>query len=521
MFSLPLWLCICLYVIVMVVQAADTSNNNADDDSLKCARITQRTTCGSHVCNTTTHTCSPCHQDTECDSHVLSCVNGRCEVRSLGSSISGGTIFAAVIAFFVCALAVVAGIGGGGILVPLFIAVVGFPPALAVGMSQSTILGQSLLNTIVVSRRRHPIHPRPIVNYDALLILLPMTLAGTTLGHILGRVVPDWLRMLFLFTLLGYILKRTLEKAKSFKTKSTQSSLLSQDVTKQRQDENNNQELRDIVDTQADDNDTRLPSIARTEETDPNYIRDDDHMPSPPPGPYIHDAQYPKFQMGFCFALWIFLGVCSLLKSPHLGIATCGSSQYWVIVVVIIVVNIICAAGLSRYFRRQQRAYLQIESASMDELPPGDVRWTTRNAVYFPAFSVLAGIGASVLGIGGGMVLGVILLEMEMHTDAVSATSGVSTFFAASMAASQFALGGELPIDYGIMFFVVGVCSTVLGQFGIAAYIRKHQLNHWVVYSLAAITLGSIVSLGIIGTIGVAETITLHGSFGFGDMCRE
>jgi len=184
-----------------------------------CVRITQRIVCGTKVCNTTSHTCTLCQSDADCGPNILECdrSTGRCEIRSLASSFDAKTVGVALTAFFVCALAVVAGIGGGGILVPLFIGALGMPPRLAVAMSQATILGQTLLNTIIVVQRQHPLHPGPVVNYDVLLILLPMTLAGTTVGDIVGIIIPDWLRFVFLILLLGYIFVRSMAKARASK----------------------------------------------------------------------------------------------------------------------------------------------------------------------------------------------------------------------------------------------------------------------------------------------------------------
>eukprot|EP00760_Papus_ankaliazontas_P009088 PhM_4_TR13963/c0_g1_i9/m.91731 len=212
-FSSLLHSLVFLFALYFVDQAHANSLSDEMTD-MKCARVTQRVACGVMVCNETTSRCGPCTNDDQCDNPLLECDadTQRCAVRPIADSFSARTCMSAVIAFFVCALAVVAGIGGGGILVPLFIIVIGLPPSLAVALSQATIIGQSSLNTAVLVLRRHPLHPRPIIHYDALLMLLPMTLAGTTVGHILGAMIPDWLRILFLFVLLGYIF-RAVQKA--------------------------------------------------------------------------------------------------------------------------------------------------------------------------------------------------------------------------------------------------------------------------------------------------------------------
>ena len=48
------------------------------------------------------------------------------------------------------------GIGGGGILVPLYILVLGFSPRRAIPLSNVTILGGSIANVISGCINRHP-----------------------------------------------------------------------------------------------------------------------------------------------------------------------------------------------------------------------------------------------------------------------------------------------------------------------------------------------------------------------------
>jgi uncharacterized membrane protein YfcA len=338
------------------------------------------------------------------------------------------------------------------------------------------------------------VHPRPVVNYDALLILLPMTLAGTTVGHIMGRVVPDWLRIVFLFLLLGYILKRSLEKARATKENLERDSAMKAE-------------------------------FARSELTET-----------------VNVILYPPRQLIAITLIWLFLAAMAWGKST----IACGSIGYWILFTTVVVVCIVVASVTAVIFMRRTRlSSFTLDQVQTEMLSPtqkssestaaavsqsvnianhnsfyGDVIWTRRNAVYFPALSIFAGIGASVLGIGGGMVLGIILLEMDLHTEAVSATSGVATFFAASMAGGQLALGGELPLDYGGMFFCVGILSTILGQFGINAYIRRHNMNNFIIYSLSVITAGSLVCLAVVGAMNIIQTALNDGDFGFGSVCN-
>lgn len=70
------------------------------------------------------------------------------------------------------------GVGGGGILVPLLIIVLGFHPKHAIPLSNFTILGSSITNMILNLPKRHPEAERPLVDWDLILVMEPVTMAG-------------------------------------------------------------------------------------------------------------------------------------------------------------------------------------------------------------------------------------------------------------------------------------------------------------------------------------------------------
>jgi hypothetical protein len=70
------------------------------------------------------------------------------------------------------------GIGGGGILVPLFILVFGFRPRYAIPLSNFSILGSSVTNMVMNLPKRHPNADRPLVDWDLILVMEPLKMAG-------------------------------------------------------------------------------------------------------------------------------------------------------------------------------------------------------------------------------------------------------------------------------------------------------------------------------------------------------
>ena len=67
------------------------------------------------------------------------------------------------------------GIGGGGILVPIYILVMEFSPKHAIPLSNITVFGGAVANTLLNTRKRHPLADRPLVDWDLILVMEPLS----------------------------------------------------------------------------------------------------------------------------------------------------------------------------------------------------------------------------------------------------------------------------------------------------------------------------------------------------------
>ena len=61
-------------------------------------------------------------------------------------------------------------------------------------------------------------------------------------------------------------------------------------------------------------------------------------------------------------------------------------------------------------------------------------------------------MGAGLLGIGGGMIVSPLLLELGLHPQVAAATSSLMVLFSASSAALSFAFDHLLNIDYALIY---------------------------------------------------------------------
>lgn len=85
-------------------------------------------------------------------------------------------------------IAAAGGIGGGGILVPLYILVLRFHPKHAIPLSNITIFGGAITNTVLNLSKRHPDADRPLVDWDLILVMEPLTIGGALVGSFINKV---------------------------------------------------------------------------------------------------------------------------------------------------------------------------------------------------------------------------------------------------------------------------------------------------------------------------------------------
>ncbi|ORC88445.1 uncharacterized protein TM35_000173170 [Trypanosoma theileri] len=424
----------------------------------KCSFVTQRLQCGEFACDIQRGVCALCNKSSNCYPDAMRCVEGKCVVGSLSSNLSFLSILAMVCAFGVCAIGVVAGVGGGGVLVPMFCALMKLPITAAVGLSQSTICGQSTLNMIFAVGKRYPDphFSRPLINYQYVTLLIPLGVIGTLIGGILSKICPDLLRLILLFLLLVFVLYRTVMKM----------------IAQYRKD----QYREDVVVSNASP-----PEEEVSRENTGNST--------------FSQPQFPQLEIT-CILISFFVTVIfNALRSK----SVCGDVLYIFSYLMPILINAIM------FFWYRWRLSC-MEKSSLTFL------WNNRTTVLFPLVALIAGGAAALLGIGGGLVLGFVLYEAELIPEEASVTGGMVTFFLSFSTAINLLIEGHLLIDYGIVLFAVGMASTALGQFCFMREIKKRNLGYLIIASLATIIGGSLLVLTIYGIYNAVVVVRTGGS---------
>ena len=109
---------------------------------------------------------------------ILGEVHGRASLHKDLFPINQADVIGSFLVAVGLMIAASGGIGGGGILVPLLIMVFGFNPKYAIPLCNSTVFGSSITNVFLNVSKRHPEADRPLIDWDLVLLMEPLTIVG-------------------------------------------------------------------------------------------------------------------------------------------------------------------------------------------------------------------------------------------------------------------------------------------------------------------------------------------------------
>lgn len=435
---------------------------------------------------------------------------------------------------------------------PIYILILGFMPKHAIPLSNVTVFGGAIGNTLRNWKKRHPTADRPLIDWDLMLVMEPPTLAGALIGANLNKMLPETAIAVLLVLLLSVTAYGTLKKARKMHQKETEE-IKRQNVGTRTVDvdsttmiadskfedgmneylllhENDALSSDEEVDFLETNNLTGLslhsfnnshhpptlrhdsssfssiPIDGNIEEDDSNdnWEEDssDDGLPefgNPLSLEHImEEEQHPK-RRNVCLIVVMFLIVLliNILKggggfeSP-LGIE-CGSTTFWcaqgLLLVWILFISILGRRSLLKDTERKTEAgYIYLDE---------DLQWDRKSTVIYPLISTIAGFCAGMFGIGGGIIKGPLMLAMGIHPAVASATSACMILFTSFTATTTFSVYGLMVRDYAIVGAILGFVATLIGQSVMSRILAKSQRNSYIAFSIGFVVLFSAILMAL------------------------
>eukprot|EP00397_Hematodinium_sp_SG-2012_P016261 GEMP01016584.1.p1 GENE.GEMP01016584.1~~GEMP01016584.1.p1 ORF type:complete len:561 (+),score=103.40 GEMP01016584.1:296-1978(+) len=496
------------------------------------------------------------------DSEPLTCIN-----RYVFSPDFAVYDVIGLVAWFIAAgLAMSAGIGGGGIFVPLGALLLRFAPKSATSLSQASIFGASLAGIILNSQNRHPLADRPVIDVDMVLFLAPMEMAGAILGYVIESMCASWFVIVLMVVVLGITGVRTFMKGKQQWTKEKKAKLETNQQAEESSDKmetlehgNPNGETpaedatgathteehaphgcprspisnRSASDAgpeggiiieetavekrklMAEEPAATAPDLALDttgvvpEVADIEEQMDETEKMTIPHGKIYSveewlqkDAARPTKKIIYLIILWFGLLVFILLKGgkteniivPDWKHCT---PAYWILQSL----SFVWLLGFSLLMGR--RAVVKSIRKKHVGFPfvQGDVQWTWRLFFYYSLITFGAGIIAGMIGIGGGMVLGPLMLQLGLLPQVSTASTATMIMLTSSSVAAIAVMQNSIPWSYALTFFCVAFCGALIGKYKIDAFVKKKKLTAVLIFLLAGIICCASLMMAIYGLI--------------------
>lgn len=398
------------------------------------------------------------------------------------------------------------GIGGGGILVPIYILVMGFSPKNAIPLSNITVFGGAVANTYLNSTKRHPLADRPMVDWDLILIMEPLTIAGALMGAFLNKLLREEVLVVMLVLLLSFTAYNTLKKAiKMYRIESIhiQRQRLKESeltVMASRTQTVGEVEAEDTLLENADDEDEDV------EGADAENMKEIELMENDELRMILEEEKTaPKRNINLLIIMFVVVLIINVLKgggafeSP-LGIQ-CGGVGFWVanFIMLFWILAIVAWSRkylIDRYERKERCGYPYVE---------GDIKWDRQATTLYPIVCTLAGFFAGMFGVGGGIVKGPLMLAMGVHPKVSSASSACMILFTSFTATSSFLVFGLLIHDYAVICLMVGFTATYFGQIALYYLMSKYERNSYIAFSIGGVVLLSAFLMTVQSLVSLAE----------------
>uniref|UniRef100_A0A452XFR5 Uncharacterized protein n=1 Tax=Aegilops tauschii subsp. strangulata TaxID=200361 RepID=A0A452XFR5_AEGTS len=192
-------------------------------------------------------------------------------------------------------------------------------------------------------------------------------------------------------------------------------------------------------------------------------------------------------------------------------VATC-STWYWVLTVLQIPVSV----GVSMY----QAASLVQGKRALSSRANNQTSPKAHQILVYCFFGVTAGVLAGLLGVGGGVVMGPLFLELGIHPQVSSATASFAMMFSSSMAAVEYYLLKRFPVPYALFFTSLTFVAAIVGQRVARKLVNWLGRASFIIFILSSMIFVSAISLGGVGISKTTHKMARHEYMGFGNICN-
>ena len=365
------------------------------------------------------------------------------------------------------------GIGGGGLIIPVSIALYGFTTIEAIGISNAVIFVGAAVKYFGFSiYSNHPQKGTTIIDYQIAQVMLPMVLGSSFLGVIISHILSEAVLTILLCVLLVYMTYDSFSKA----TKAWQRETA--EIVKQRGAFEKASEPVPVVKqhslfSMSDSSALTTPLL--TERQMMQSFTDEPHSCTAAEL-QLANKNYARERSNWlnwpthllCLILTAFLFTVNLLRGTKhnpsvVEISPCGPANWCIFAGAIVFYFFMFYLAVGKAQKLES-----LKQKTRVGFHEGDISYQKESLVKLMLASVGGGFAGAV-GLGGGIVFNPVLIGMGMHPLAATSTGMYMIMFGSFSNALTFWLFGSLPLGYALW---IGLWSAI-GIYIILAFVGK------------------------------------------------
>jgi Sulfite exporter TauE/SafE len=130
--------------------------------------------------------------------------------------------------------------------------------------------------------------------------------------------------------------------------------------------------------------------------------------------------------------------------------------------------------------------------------------WPLRRLLCIYILVIFVGMIAGMVGLGGGVLIAPLMMELGVHPQSAAATSTLVVLFSSTIASVTFGLYGRINLSYFAVYGPVCFVGGLVGVFILSGLVRRYNMA-----SLITLLLGTlvVVSAGLVAGFAMREAI--------------
>ncbi|OWM77647.1 sulfite exporter TauE/SafE family protein 2-like isoform X2 [Punica granatum] len=404
---------------------------------------------------------------------------------------SGPIVLSGFLCFVAASISSAGGIGGGGLFIPILTIVAGLDLKMASSFSAFMVTGGSVANVLCnfLFIKSPRFGNRCLIDYDIALLSEPCILLGVSIGVICNRVFPEWLiTILFVIFLAWATFKTCKNGIVCWRFESEEAKLF---------EEYENGVVRDGICDEPEKSTTMKEPLLGKEGT--------------------CKLGFPWVKLGILVLVWFSFFVIYLLRGNrnHQSIGSskpCGSG-YWIISSLQIPLAVVFTTWIL-----VRKDGLQYRDPSRQEVSNSSIT-APSNRLIFPTMALFAGVLGGVFGIGGGMLISPLLLQVGIAPEVTAATCSFMVFFSSTMSALQYLLLGMDHIGTTLIFSFICFVGSLIGLMVVQRAIKEFGRASLIVFSVSTVMALSTVLVTGFAAVDVWNDYVLGEYMGFKSPC--